>query len=67
MTTWCHSRGRLELLGQAFLDFPIKFVLDFMKHHRMLAIRGRPKWRTVEGGSRTYVRALMQHLPAGAL
>ena len=49
--------------GQAFLDFPIKFVLDFMKHHRMLAIRGRPKWRTVEGGSRTYVRALMQHLP----
>ena len=49
--------------GQVFLDFPIKFVLDFMKHHRMLAIRGRPKWQTVEGGSRTYVKALMQHLP----
>ena len=49
--------------GQAFLDFPMKFVLDFMKHHRMLAIRGRPKWRTVQGGSRTYVRSLVKHLP----
>ena len=33
----------------------------------MLAIRGRPKWRTVEGGSRTYVRGVDAAPPAGAL
>ena len=49
--------------GQSFLEFPMRFVLDFMSHHRMLAIRGRPKWRTVAGGSRTYVNALVSQLP----
>ena len=32
-------------------SFPAKFLAEFFDNHGMLAIRGRPKWRTVVGGS----------------
>ena len=35
-----------------------EFVLRFMSNHRMLQIGGRPTWRTVLGGSRSYVEAM---------
>jgi predicted NAD/FAD-binding protein len=41
-----------------FAGFPVRFVLEFMRHHRMLHLGGRPTWRTVVGGSATYVRKL---------
>lgn len=44
---------------EALLDFPAIFVLRFFENHGMLALRERPQWRTVTGGSREYVRALV--------
>lgn len=40
------------------LSFPARYLVQFMANHRMLAVRGRPEWRVVCGGSASYVRAL---------
>ena len=38
--------------------FPARFLVQFFDNHGMLGLRGRPRWRTVTGGSRRYVEAL---------
>jgi predicted NAD/FAD-binding protein len=43
------------------LEMPARYVLQFMDNHAMLGFR-RLMWRTVEGGSREYVRAIVKHL-----
>ena len=40
------------------LDFPLRYLVQFMANHHMLKISGRPQWRVVKGGSRNYVSAL---------
>jgi predicted NAD/FAD-binding protein len=40
------------------LQMPAQTVLGFFDNHGLLRLRDRPKWRTVAGGSRTYVDAL---------
>ena len=40
------------------LEFPARYLVQFMAHHRMLQVAGRPQWRVVRGGSANYVRAL---------
>jgi len=40
------------------LQFPVRYLTQFMFNHRMLQASGRPEWRVVRGGSRNYVRAL---------
>ena len=40
-------------------SFPARFLAEFFDHHGMLGFRGRPQWRTVRGGSRRYVEALL--------
>jgi uncharacterized protein len=37
------------------LDFPAAAFIRFFANHGLLQAFGRPEWRTVEGGSRTYV------------
>jgi len=37
------------------LDFPLPTFIRFCHHHGLLRISGRPQWRTVVGGARTYV------------
>jgi predicted NAD/FAD-binding protein len=44
----------------AFADFPVRFVAEFFRNHGLLSLSDRPQWRVIEGGSRTYVRALLQ-------
>ena len=39
-------------------SLPARFVAEFFDHHGMLGFRGRPRWRTVTGGSRRYVESL---------
>lgn len=39
-------------------DFPASSILRFLENHGLISIVGRPKWRTVTGGSRTYVEKL---------
>jgi predicted NAD/FAD-binding protein len=43
-----------------FLDFPIRFVVEFFANHDMLQVSGRPSWRTIRGGSDQYVRAIVK-------
>ncbi|KAA1420247.1 DUF1365 family protein [Nocardioides humilatus] len=38
-------------------DYPAAYLFTFLRHHGMLGIFGSPTWRTVSGGSRSYVRA----------
>lgn len=42
---------------------PLRFVVQFMQHHRMLQVRERPQWLTVRGGSQQYVQAIRQQCP----
>lgn len=37
------------------LEYPARYLFSFLQHHGMLAVFGSPTWRTVSGGSRTYV------------
>jgi predicted NAD/FAD-binding protein len=39
-------------------SFPARFLVEFFDNHGMLGFRGRPRWRTVTGGSRRYVEEL---------
>ncbi len=48
---WSSPPGRV-------LQFPARYLVQFMANHQMLSVSGRPVWRVVRGGSATYVRAL---------
>lgn len=41
-----------------FLQFPIRFVVDFLDNHGMLRWGRRPVWRVIRGGSWQYVKRL---------
>lgn len=45
-----------------FRKFPIRFVIEFLGNHGLLQLTNRPKWRTVSGGSYTYVSKLQDLL-----
>jgi predicted NAD/FAD-binding protein len=45
------------------LDYPAKYLFEFLDHHGMLSIGGSHQWYTVLGGSRTYVERLAALLP----
>ncbi len=40
------------------LAFPARFFVRFFHHHGMLTVNDRPQWRTIVGGSASYVEAL---------
>jgi predicted NAD/FAD-binding protein len=40
-------------------SFPARFLVEFFDNHGMLGFRDRPRWRTIAGGSRAYVEALV--------
>lgn len=40
---------------------PLRFVISFFQHHRMLQVDERPEWLTVQGGSSQYIQAIRQH------
>ena len=42
----------------SLLDFPARYLVQFMANHQMLQVSGRPQWRVVTGGSARYVDAL---------
>lgn len=43
-------------------SFPARFLVEFFDNHGMLGFRDRPQWRTVVGGSRRYVEAIVRRL-----
>ena len=40
------------------LEFPARYLVQFLANHQMLQLSDRPQWRVVQGGSSTYVAAL---------
>lgn len=44
------------------LAYPARFLFRFLDNHGMLAVGGSPRWRTVTGGSRTYVERAAKNL-----
>ncbi len=42
--------------------YPARHLFQFLEHHGMLTVTGAPTWRTVTGGSATYVDRLAGHL-----
>ena len=48
------------------LRYPARYLFTFLENHGMLSFRGSPTWRSVAGGSRTYVDRLVKHLTAVA-
>lgn len=42
--------------------YPARHLFTFLDHHGMLGVLGSPAWRTVTGGSRTYVEAVSRRL-----
>jgi predicted NAD/FAD-binding protein len=49
---WSTSPARM-------LDFPATSFLRFCANHGLLDLAGRPRWRTVTGGAREYVKRLI--------
>jgi uncharacterized protein len=47
--------------GEA-MRYPARYLFVFLEHHRMLSVFGSPRWRTVTGGSATYVEAIATRL-----
>lgn len=45
-------------------DFPLTSFLRFCQNHGLLQVKDRPQWYTIPGGSKTYVRALMNKTDA---
>ncbi|MFG3409478.1 NAD(P)/FAD-dependent oxidoreductase [Streptomyces sp. NPDC048142] len=44
--------------------YPAAYLFRFLRHHGLLSVGGSPTWRTVSGGSRTYVDRVARALHA---
>ena len=42
--------------------YPARYLFTFLDHHGMLSVFGSPTWRTVVGGSATYVAAIAERI-----
>lgn len=45
---------------ETFEQFPIRFIIEFYINHGLLLIKGRPTWRTIPGGAKTYVHQIIK-------
>ena len=45
-------------------DFPLTSFLRFCQNHGLLQVKDRPQWFTIPGGSKNYVKALMNETNA---
>ncbi len=44
------------------LAYPARYLFEFLDHHGMLKVASSPGWRTVTGGSMTYVERIAKQL-----
>ncbi len=44
------------------LSYPARYLFAFLANHGMLSVSGSPPWRTVTGGSRSYVERAAERL-----
>jgi uncharacterized protein len=50
--------------GELALQYPAAYLFRFLDNHGMLSVTGSPQWRTVTGGSRSYVERAAKGLGA---
>ena len=50
--------------AQTALEYPAGYLFRFLDHHGLLTMTGSPGWRTVAGGSRSYVERVAKQLAA---
>ncbi len=43
------------------LDFPARYLVQFMQHHQMLNLGQRQPWRVVQNGSKSYIEAMQKN------
>ncbi|MCX4755222.1 NAD(P)/FAD-dependent oxidoreductase [Kitasatospora purpeofusca] len=43
-------------------DYPARYLFAFLRNHGLLGVGGSPTWRTVVGGSRTYVDRIAERI-----
>jgi uncharacterized protein len=46
------------------MDYPAGYLFRFLANHGLLSVTGSPPWRTVTGGSQTYVDLIAKQLTA---
>jgi predicted NAD/FAD-binding protein len=44
------------------MRYPARYLFSFLANHGMLTVTGAPPWRTVVGGSRSYVDRIAKEL-----
>jgi predicted NAD/FAD-binding protein len=48
--------------AQTARQYPARYLFAFLDNHGMLSVGGSPQWRTVVGGSRSYVQRAVKEL-----
>ena len=51
----------------AMLEYPLSTFVRFCHNHGLLQVNDRPRWMTVRGGAREYVRRIVETLPDARL
>jgi len=49
---------------QKVSEYPIVHLVDYMSRHGMMKLFNRPEWKTIKGGSNSYIKALQSKLNA---
>jgi predicted NAD/FAD-binding protein len=49
------------------LQYPARYLFRFLDHHGLLSVTGSPEWRTVVGGSRSYVERVAKEITVTTL